>query len=118
VQNVSDTPNYSRAISTGRLATVRGIALSIEDHVRSRIIEELMCHLDCDIGDLLDEYNGFENSFEHELEALRPFIADGFVRINGKRIIVEERGRRYLRVIASTFDAYLPNSQVRHSGAV
>jgi oxygen-independent coproporphyrinogen-3 oxidase len=118
VQNVSDTANYSRAINAGRFATVRGIKLSVEDRVRSRIIEELMCHLDCDIGELMDEYNGMQESFEHELKALLPFSADGFVRINGNRIIVEESGRPYLRLIASTFDAYLPISHVRHSIAV
>jgi oxygen-independent coproporphyrinogen-3 oxidase len=77
-----------------------------------------MCHLDCDIGELLDEYNGIQDSFEQELEALLPFAADGFVRIDGNRIIVEEEGRPYLRLIASTFDAYLLNSHVRHSVAV
>jgi oxygen-independent coproporphyrinogen-3 oxidase len=118
VQNASDTANYSRAITAGHFATVRGIALSTEDRIRSRIIEELMCHLDCDIGELLDEYNGIPESFEHELDALQPFVADGFVRVNDNRIIVEERGRPYLRLIASTFDAYLPNSHVRHSVAV
>jgi oxygen-independent coproporphyrinogen-3 oxidase len=118
VQNASDTANYSRAITAGHFATVRGIALSTEDRIRSRIIEELMCHLDCDIGELLDEYNGIPESFEHELDALQPFVADGFVRMNDNRIIVEERGRPYLRLIASTFDAYLPNSHVRHSVAV
>lgn len=118
VQNASDTANYSRAIMADRFATVRGIAVSIGDRVRSRIIEELMCHLDCDIGELLDEYNEVQESFEDELEALLPFVADGFVRINGNRIIVEEDGRPYLRLIASTFDAYLPNSHVRHSVAV
>ena len=49
---------------------------------------------------------------------MRPFTADGFVRIDGNRIVVEESGRPYLRLIASTFDAYLPNSHVRHSIAV
>jgi len=91
------------------------------DEVRelvTRIIEELMCHLDCDIGELLDQYNGIQESFGHELEALRPFTADGFVRIDGNRIVVEESGRPYLRLIASTFDAYLHNPHVRHSVAV
>lgn len=115
VQNASDTANYSRAITAGRFATVRGVALSTADRVRSRIIEELMCHLDCDIGALVNEYNGLQEPFEHELEALLPFAADGLVRIDGNRIIVEERGRPYLRLIASTFDVYLPTSQVRHS---
>ena len=118
VQNASDTANYSRAILGCRFATARGVALSIEDRVRSRIIEELMCHLECDIGELLDEYDGIQESFEHELEALRLFADDGFVQINGNHIIVEESGRPYLRVIASTFDAYLPVSHARHSTAV
>ena len=66
VQNASDTANYSCAIITGRFATVRGIALSIGDRIRSRIIEELMCHLDCDIGELRDQYNGIQELLEHE----------------------------------------------------
>jgi oxygen-independent coproporphyrinogen-3 oxidase len=118
VQNASDTANYSRAIIAGRFATVRGVALSIEDRVRSRIIEELMCHLDCDIGELLGVHSDIQDSFEQELEALLPFAANGLVRIDGKHITVEEDGRPFLRLIASTFDAYLPNSQIRHSVAV
>jgi oxygen-independent coproporphyrinogen-3 oxidase len=118
VQNAPDTANYSRAITAGRFSTARGIALSIGDRVRGRIIEELMCHLDCDIGELQDQYNETRESFEQELEALGPFTADGLVRIDGSRVTVEEGGRPYLRLIASTFDAYLPNSHVRHSVAV
>ena len=118
VQNAPDTANYSRAITAGRFSTARGIALSIGDRVRGRIIEELMCHLDCDIGELQDQYNEIRESFEQELEALGPFTADGLVRIDGSRVTVEEGGRPYLRLIASTFDAYLSNSHVRHSVAV
>jgi oxygen-independent coproporphyrinogen-3 oxidase len=118
VQNASDTASYSRAMISGRFATVRGLALSATDRVRSRIIEELMCHLACDIGVLLDEYNHSQESFEQEFEALLPFVADGFVRIDGNRITVDERGRPYLRLIAATFDDYLANSRARHSVAV
>jgi oxygen-independent coproporphyrinogen III oxidase len=118
VQNASDTASYSRAMISGRFATVRGLALSATDRVRSRIIEELMCHLACDIGVLLDEYNHSQESFEQEFEALLPFVADGFVRIDGNRVTVDERGRPYLRLIAATFDDYLANSRARHSVAV
>jgi oxygen-independent coproporphyrinogen-3 oxidase len=118
VQNASDTASYSRAIKSERFATVRGLVLSPADRIRSRIIEELMCHLECDIGEVLDEYNDIQDSFEQELDALLPLVADGFLWIEGNRLIVEETGRPYLRLIASTFDAYLPNSNVRHSVAV
>jgi len=118
VQNASDTANYSRAIMSDRFATVKGLILSPADRIRSRIIEELMCHLDCDIGEILDEYNDIQDSFEREFEALTPFVADGLVRIEGHRIIVDENGRRYLRLIASAFDTYLSNFHARHSVAV
>ena len=118
VQNAADTANYSRAIMSDRFATVRGLGLSPADRVRSRIIEELMCHLACDIGVLLDEYNHSQESFEQEFEDLLPFVADGFVRIDGNRVVVDERGRPYLRLIAATFDSYLANSRARHSVAV
>jgi oxygen-independent coproporphyrinogen-3 oxidase len=45
VQNASDTANYSRAITAGRFATVRGCALIETDSPHHR---ELM-YLDCDI---------------------------------------------------------------------
>lgn len=118
VQNASDTAGYSRAVMSGRLATVRGLVLSPADRIRGRVIEELMCHLECDIGEVLDEHNDIKDSFEQEFEALLPFVDEGFVRLDGSRVIVEERGRLNLRLIASVFDAYLPNSRVRHSVAV
>jgi oxygen-independent coproporphyrinogen III oxidase len=118
VQNAADTASYSRAIWWGELAAVRGIALSVADRIRGRIIEELMCHLYCDIGALLDEYGAVNESFEQEFEALQPFVADGYVRIDGDRIFIYERGRPSLRLIAATFDEYLMESRTRHSMAV
>lgn len=118
VQNASDTATYSRAIMSKSFATARGFSLSTADRVRSRIIEELMCHLACDIGELLDEYNCIGESFEQETEALLPFAVDGLVQIDGNRIAVGENGRPYLRLMAAVFDAYLSGSRARHSVAV
>jgi len=118
IQNASDMASYSQAIKSNRFATVRGLALSTDDRIRARIIEELMCHLSCDVGAVLDEYNHGQESFEREFQALLPFVADGYVRIEGNRISVYECGRPYLRLIAATFDEYLPNSHARHSVAV
>jgi oxygen-independent coproporphyrinogen-3 oxidase len=118
IQNASDMADYSRAISSNSFATVRGLALSSADRIRGRIIEELMCHLFCDVGALVDEYNHSQDSFEQEFEDLLPFVTDGFVRIDGNRITVNECGRPYLRLIAATFDGYLGNSRARHSVAV
>lgn len=118
VQNAADTGGYSRAIDSGRFATVRGLMLSADDRIRGRIIEQLMCNLTCDLDRVVDEPDQRRCSFEQELEALVPFVADGFVRIDGRRITVNGSGRPYMRLIAAIFDAYLADSRARHSVAV
>ena len=122
VQNAPDTAGYSRAIMSGRFATARGLALSADDRIRGRIIESLMCNLECDLDDVVDQVAGEgehkRESFDREVEALQPFVAEGFARIDGRRVLVHESGRPYLRLIAATFDAYLPDSHARHSVAV
>jgi oxygen-independent coproporphyrinogen III oxidase len=122
VQNAPDTAGYSRALMSGQFSTVRGFALSADDRIRGRIIESLMCNLECDIDEVVDqvaaEGGHGRDSFEQEIEALQPFLAGGFAYVDGRRIVVHESGRPYLRLIAATFDAYLPDSHARHSIAV
>lgn len=117
VQNPSDTGSYSRVIMSGHLATMKGVALSADDHIRGRIIEELMCNLACNIDQVADGC-GTCASFEREIEALLPFVANGFVRVDGRHIAVNESGRPYLRLIAAAFDSYVPNSRAHHPVAV
>ncbi len=50
VQNTATTAAYRDAIGNGRLATVRGRALTGEDRTRRDIIERLMCDLRVDLA--------------------------------------------------------------------
>ncbi len=100
--------------SGGRFATVKGLALSDDDRLRSAIIERLMCDLALD----LDTMDGGAARFTDELAALAPLAAEGLLEIDGARVTVTERGRPYVRVAAAAFDAYLQASQKRHSVAV
>lgn len=118
VQNPPDTGSYSRAIMSGRLATVKGLALSTDDHIRGRIIEELMCNLSCDIDQITEDCGHRCASFEQEIKTLLPFVANGFAHVDGRHIAVTESGRPYLRLIAAAFDSYVPNSRAHHSAAV
>lgn len=115
VQNAPDIGGYSRAIASGQLATVRGIALSDGDRMRGRIISELMCNLTCDLNSIAHDA---DRAFEYEIDALSPFMADGLLRIERHCIVVEESGRPYLRLIAAAFDSYLNSSHARHSVGV
>ena len=56
--------------------------------------------------------------FANALDVLRSFEDDGIVVIDGHRIVVTEKGRPFVRLVASAFDAYLKRDPARHSLAV
>jgi oxygen-independent coproporphyrinogen-3 oxidase len=113
VQNAPDIAGYSRASEAGQFATVKGIAMSADDRLRARVIERLMCDMSID----LDAVAG-RSYFADELESLISFERDGLVTIEGHRIKVTEKGRPFVRILASAFDAYLQEKPGRHSMAV
>lgn len=117
-QNASDVPTYRAKIAGGGPATVRGRALTHEDRARRAIIERLMCDLEVDLDDIADSHGCPPGTFAPELTALRSLAEQGVVRIDRRRIIVPERARVAVRVVASTFDAYLQQSRARHAMAV
>ena len=114
VQNAPDLAGYSRAVSGGSFATVKGLGLSDDDRLRGDIIERLMCDLEVD----LDTVEGGAAAYAAELAALKPLAEDGLLSIAGARVVVTERGRPYVRIAAAAFDAYLKSGQKRHSVAV
>lgn len=114
VQNAPDLGGYSRAVEAGRFATVKGLALSDEDRLRSHVIERLMCDLALD----LNTVEGGAARFARELETLAPLADEGLLTIAAGRIEITERGRPYVRIAAAVFDTYLAASQKKHSVAV
>lgn len=114
VQNAPDLGGYSRAVEAGRFATVKGLALTDEDRLRSHIIERLMCDLALD----LNTVDGGTTRFARELETLAPLVDEGLLTVSGGQIKITERGRPYVRIAAAAFDTYLAASQKKHSVAV
>jgi oxygen-independent coproporphyrinogen-3 oxidase len=112
VQNAPDVGGHARALSEGRLPTVRGVALSEDDRVRAAIIERIMCDLRVDLA----AFGG--GDFSAAIETLAPLANDGLVQIDGGTVAVAERGRPFVRLVAAAFDAYLPNARTAHSKAV
>jgi oxygen-independent coproporphyrinogen-3 oxidase len=118
-QNPPDISSYAGAIASGHFATARGLALSADDLLRGRIIEQLMCDFSVDLGAMASKGDfAAADGFAHELQALNPLEAEGLIRRDRKRVVVTEKGRPFVRLVAAVFDAYLPNSGARHSVAV
>jgi oxygen-independent coproporphyrinogen-3 oxidase len=117
LQNKVDIRGYSGAVQAGRLAAEKGLALSPGDRLRGRIIEELMCHFDVDLGAMLDDVDAAD-ALRCELADLERLAGEGIVRFGGGRITVTDEGRPFVRLVAAVFDAYLRNGSSRHSAAV
>jgi oxygen-independent coproporphyrinogen-3 oxidase len=104
VQNAVRIPDYERRVADGKLAVVRGYALSDEDRRRAVIIEQLMCRYQADVGAIAAPLEQLER--------------DGLIRRSGSLVEVVDEARTLVRVVAAAFDANLPNSAATHVTAV
>jgi oxygen-independent coproporphyrinogen-3 oxidase len=57
-------------------------------------------------------------NFSKELEELDTLSASGIVHHDGRHVVVSEKGRPFVRLVAAAFDAYLSKNDKRHSVAV
>lgn len=112
-QNAPEVGAWREAIAAGRLATVRGHALTPEDRRRGALIERLLCDFSAD----LTEFGGAA-ILEDALEMLEPLVEDGLVVINETLLSIPREARPLCRVVAQAFDAYARTGRGRHSQAV
>jgi oxygen-independent coproporphyrinogen-3 oxidase len=118
VQNASGVRDWVGSIERGELATVRGIAFTPEDRLRTEIIERLMCDLRADIPSILN-CHGFPLEFlAREWVELNVLAADGLARLDHGIVTVPEAARTLVRRIACVFDAHFNPWEGRHAVAV
>lgn len=100
-QNITAVAPYVRALADqDGLPVARGVARTAEDKLRGHLIEELMCTMQVD----LQAGPAAAYDFSIESAALKPFVQDGFVQIDGSCVRVTEAGRPFLRNVAAVFD--------------
>lgn len=105
VQNATNIAEYQRRIAGRHLPITRGCRVSSDDSRRAAIIERLMCDYRADAGRVA-------------APALTELERDGLIRRTGSVVEVREEARPLVRTVAAAFDAYLPQSTVRHVPAV
>jgi oxygen-independent coproporphyrinogen III oxidase len=112
-QSERELDAWHAALDAGRLATLRGHALSADDLDRRYAIAAIMCAGELRAADYAQARGGaLAERFAAELARLRPLADDGLVAIEedgGLR--VTPLGRLFLRNVAMVFDAYLPGQQ-------
>lgn len=118
IQNQPSTGEYQRQVNMGRLPVVRGFELSLEDRLRARIIELLMCDFAFSFSTIRHEFGGAAERALDEAENFARCDADGMVEFSGGLFQVTDKGRPFVRSIASAFDSYFGEGTARHSLAV
>ena len=118
IQNIASIKSYREAVTSGKLATARGLALSNDDRLRRAVINQIMCALEVDLDSACRAFGVEEAYLDEALAILEPLAADDLIEIAGRRIRVTERGRPLVRTAAAAFDDYLSTGKGRHSAAV
>lgn len=118
VQNMPATGEYQRLADSGGLTTVRGIAVSDDDRLRRRVIEEIMCRFTVSFPELRSEFGNAVDDIVAEARAFAQSNQDRICLIEDDRFVITEAGRPFARTIAAVFDSYLSNGKGRHSIAV
>jgi oxygen-independent coproporphyrinogen-3 oxidase len=107
-QNDADLKGYSKAIDSGRPATVKGMVTGEDDRIRQYAIAELMCNLRLDLPEISHRFDiRAADYLSAGLNEMEPMIEDGFLHREDSVYRVTPLGKLFLRNIAMPFDAYL-----------
>jgi len=118
VQNDPVVRTYAQAIAAGRLATVKGYALTSEDRLRAALIERVMCDFRVDVGAVCAAHGCRPQSLGDTLTRLDAMAADGIVTRSGDLIELAPDAHGLARAVAAAFDAHLANSTRTHAAAL
>lgn len=107
-QNAKTFPEYYAHIDAGQAATHVGYRMTEDDHIRKETIMQMMCNLEIDKRRVESMFGiNFDEYFAADLPKLGPFIAEGLVEADAKKISVTRSGILIIRNVAMCFDAYL-----------
>lgn len=118
VQNAVPTAEYKRRVEAGQFATARGRALTVDDRLRSYVIERLMCDMTFSASATRAKFGAAAEGVIEEAQLLVDADTDGLVEPTADGFRVTERGRAFIRTICSCFDSYLATSSAKHSAGV
>ena len=118
VQNITPTGEYLRHVADNGTAVARGIAFGDEDRLRGWVIERLMCDFAVPVDELSQRFGDAAAPVLQEMRYSAMLDGDELVNFDGAHFTVTDRGRAFVRSIASAFDTYLSAGAGRHSVAV
>ncbi len=105
VQNAVRTGAYCEKVAAGGPAGAAGFALNLEDRVRGRAIEMLMCDFAVDLAALRDAFGDFVRVLEPGCREAAAQYPD-FVALDETGLRIVEEAPLMARLVARLFDGY------------
>ncbi len=90
VQNEVNTRTYPESIADGKLATIKGYALTDDDRLRADIIERIMCDFGVDLDQICMRHRSTPETILKWSPRLSKLISDGVVRLDGTSLSLAE----------------------------
>ncbi|WP_109464295.1 oxygen-independent coproporphyrinogen III oxidase [Albibacillus kandeliae] len=115
IQNAPATAAYIQRIESGTLAGSRGHEMTEDDLLRARVIEMLMCDFCLNRPALRQMFGDTSNLVDPIIAQVATRYRD-YVQLSENYLDISHAGRPLTRIIASWFDAYVPDG-VKYSQA-
>jgi len=107
VQNIKKLESYYETLDQGKLPVCNGKVLTKEDLLRKWVIHTLMCTFELDKNIFFQKFGkDFDTHFASKQKSLAELEKEGLIIKTPHKIFATELGELFIRVIASTFDAY------------
>ena len=115
-QNTISISDYIESLSRKKLPIAKGLELSLDDRIRQKVIQQIMCHGNLDmnitLSTLVDRAGQIplKQYFKDEIDDLEKFLEEGILILEGSTYHLTESGRYFMRAVAATFDRYLTST--------
>ncbi|MEX6502753.1 oxygen-independent coproporphyrinogen III oxidase [Pseudomonas zhanjiangensis] len=107
-QNSSDLADYQQHLSSGQLATQRGLHCNGDDRLRRAVIQRLICDFSLRFADIERDHGiDFRHYFSAAWPQLQQMARDGLIGLDNQAIVVQPAGRLLVRALCMVFDRYL-----------
>jgi oxygen-independent coproporphyrinogen-3 oxidase len=111
-QNIKEIESYSAALARAQLPTLKAKVLSLDDKKRKWAIHTLMCTYEIDKLQYGREFGAdFDVDFASERVHFEALQAKGLVQVGREKMWATEKGKLFIRNVASVFDSYLKQKE-------
>lgn len=105
VQNASATAAYSGRIQSGVLAGFRGHPMTLDDKMRAKVIEMIMCNFEIDLDALRQQFGDMAETLESNHSVVCAQFK-GLIMRDKSTITLTDEARALTRLIANAYDVY------------